>query len=97
MIWISEARAIKWFLLVGLILISSILLLKYPRLAEKAIPSENFVIEEQQENQNLGDQDKNGLFNKIISEFKLKNDEFLKIILLTQGMIMFKDCTIRSI
>ena len=70
MIWISEARAIKWFLLVGLILISSILLIKYPRLAEKAVPSENFVIEKQQENPDLGDQDKNGLFNKIILELK---------------------------
>ena len=97
MIWISEARAIKWFLLVGLILISSILLSKYPRLAEKAIPSENLVIEEQQENQNIGDQDKNGFFNKIISGFKVKNDEFLKIIWSTQGIIMFKDYIIRSI
>ena len=56
-------RAIMWSFLLGLILIASIVTFNFPRLAEKANPFTNIVINVKAEYKNFtfGDQDKRGI------------------------------------
>ena len=63
MSWPPEVRAIVLTLLLGSILIASIVNFNYPRLAEKANPFTNIVINVKAEYRNFtfGDQDKKGI------------------------------------
>ena len=63
MSWPPEVRAIVLTLLLGSILIASIVNFNNPRLAEKANPVTNFVINVKAEYQNFtfGDQNKRGM------------------------------------